>query len=99
VPTCEDVLAIRSIDEAFDLSSRKVRKRFTRHAEEAMDDEAISKETAMRVIGRGTPKSKDIDDNAGRQIGINFEADADFRRIRVKVSWELRYFVATVHTV
>ena len=115
VPTREDVLGIRSIDEAFDLSSRKVRKRevalirvavaerlirLTDHADDAMFDEANSEETAWYVISRGRARSKDIDQCAGRQVGINFEADDGYqRRIRVKVSWAVRYFVATVHTV
>lgn len=114
VPTRDDVLAIRSIEEAFDLSTRKVRKRevaliriaeledlirLTGHAEDAMDDEAIAGETVRFVIRRGTPKSKDVNETAGRQIGVNFEAAEELRGIRVKVSWQMGYFIATVHTV
>ena len=74
--------------------------RLTDHADDAMFDEAISEETMWYVVTRGRARSKDIDERAGRQIGINFEADdGRRRRIRVKVSWAVRYFVATVHTV
>jgi hypothetical protein len=115
VPTREDVLAIRSIEEAFDLSTHKVRKRevalirvaaaerlirLTSHADDAMDDEAIAEEIVLQTILHGRARSKDIDARSGRQIGINFEGDGrSERRIRVKVSWAVRYFVATVHTV
>lgn len=114
VPTRDDVLAIRSIEEAFDLSTRKVRKRevalirvaeredlirLTGHAEDAMDDEAIAEDAVRFVIRRGTPASKDVDETAGRQIGINFEGELDACELRVKVSWRLGYFVATVHTL
>ena len=114
MPTREDVLAIRSIEEAFDLTTTTVRKRevaliriaasedlieLTAHAEEAADDEAIADELVWRAIERGKPESKDVDEDAGRQIGINFEDEAGSRRIRVKVSWRIGYFIATVHTV
>ncbi|MEA2688093.1 MAG: hypothetical protein QOD51_700 [Candidatus Eremiobacteraeota bacterium] len=114
MPTREDVLAIRSIEEAFDLSTERVRKRevalirvaefedlirLTGHAEDAMDDEAIAEKTVRFVIRRGAPKSKDVDETAGRQIGVNFEAVVERRGIRVKVSWRMGYFVATVHTL
>lgn len=114
VPTREDVLAIRSIEEAFDLSTHRVRKRevavirvaeledlirLTGHAEDAMDEEAIAEETVRFVIRRGTPKSKDVNENGGRRIGVNFEAPVDRRGIRVKVSWRMGYFIATVHTL
>jgi hypothetical protein len=115
VPTREDVLAIRSIEEAFGLWTRKVTKRevalirvaaderlirFTRHAWDAADDENISDEAIRRTIQRATTRSKDLGDCAGRLIGINFDANPCLeRRIRAKVSWEVRYFIATVHTL
>lgn len=114
VPTREDVLAIRSIEEAFDLSTTKVRKRevalirvaeaeglirLTDHAERACDDESVAEELVWEVVQRGKARSKDVDACGGRQIGLNFDGQADRRRIRVKVSWQMRYFVATVHTL
>jgi hypothetical protein len=115
VPTREDVLRIRSIEEAFDLSTTKVRKhevalirvaererliRLTEHAKEAAQDEGIAHEWIWRTIRHGKARSKDCHEDFGRQIGLNLEAEADGRRIiRVKVSWRARYFIATVHTV
>lgn len=112
--TREDVLAIRSIEEAFDLSTTKVRKRevalirvaererlirLTEHAKEAAEDEGIARELIWRAIRYGRVRSKDCSEDRGRQIGLNFEAELDARSIRVKVSWKARYFVPTVHTL
>jgi hypothetical protein len=115
VPTREDVLAIRSIEEAFDLSTTRVRKRevaliraaeredlieLTAHAEDAADDEGIDEADIWGAVRRGSAGSKDRDRSKGRQIGVNFEADVRGpRRIRVKVSWDREYFIPTVHTV
>jgi len=116
VPTREDVLAIQSIEEAFDLSTRRVTKRevglvrvaereglikLTGHADDAIDDEAIPEELVWHTIRCGRARSKDNDELNGRQIGINFESvgDRSLIRLRVKVSWGLRYFIATVHTL
>jgi hypothetical protein len=115
VPTREDVLRIRSIEEAFDLSTTKVRKRevalirvaererlieLTDHAEDAADDEGIDEADIWGAVRRGSAGSKDRDERRGRQIGVNFEADVRGpRRIRVKVSWNRQYFIPTVHTV
>ena len=64
VPTREDVLAIRSIEEAFDLTTTKVRRRevalartacaerlirFTEHALDAMADERIAKRSGNKI--------------------------------------------------
>jgi hypothetical protein len=115
VPTREDVLAIRSIDEAFDLSTPKVGKRevslirvaererlirLTEHAEDAAVDDGIAEADIWGAVRRGPAGPKDRDESMGRQIGINFEADVrGRRRIRVKVSWDRTHFIPTVHTV
>ena len=115
MPTREDVLRIRSIEEAFDLSTTKLRKhevalirvaererliRLTVHARDAAEDEAIDREEIWNAVRSGTARSKDRDPAHERQVGVNFETVThDGRRIRVKVSWDLRYFIATVHTV
>ena len=116
VPTREDVLAIRSIEEAFDLSTPRVTKRevalvrvaaaeglirLTSHADDALDDEAIAEEIVWETIQRGKASSKDRDERFGRQIGLNFDSsERSLRdRLRVKVSWGLGYFIATVHTL
>jgi hypothetical protein len=115
VPTREDVLRIRSIEEAFDLSTTTVRKRevalirvaydanlldLTEHAIVEADDEMIPHASVRRVAGRGQAVSKDVDERSLRQIGINMEGDIpDRRRIRTKVSWEDGYYAVTVHTI
>jgi hypothetical protein len=115
VPTRADVLAIRSIDEAFDLSTTKVRRRevalirvalaegllrSTMHELYAAEDEQIPDAAIDSVIAFGKAISKDIDFHGTQQIGINFEGAADARRrIRTKVSWEDGYYVVTVHTI
>lgn len=114
VPTREDVLAVHSIDEAFDLWTRKPTRRevalirtaeaegmiwYTPHAADAADDESIPEEVVWHTVRRGDAKSKDVDDSAGRAIGINFESARIVQPIRAKVSWRVRYFIATVHTV
>jgi hypothetical protein len=75
VPTREDVLAIRSIDEAFDLTTTKpqhwevalIRTAlaeglfiFPQHAEDAADEEGIIEHDIQRVIRTGKAKSKDV---------------------------------------
>ena len=115
MPTREDVLAIRSIEDAFDLSTTKVRRnevalirvalvegmlRSTMHALYAAEDEQIPDDAIDDVIANGEAVSKDLRSDGVRQIGINFEGQADLRRrIRVKVSWEDGYYVVTTHTV
>jgi hypothetical protein len=115
VPTREDVLAIRSIEAAFDLSTRKVRKRevalirvaameglleLTEHAAMAADDESIPYAAVNAVVIGGRAASKDTGEAGDRQIGINFEGSIpDRRRIRTKVAWQDGYLVVTVHTV
>ena len=113
--TRDDVLGIRSIEEAFDLSTTKVRKRevalirvaeredlieLTTHAEDAAEDDGIAEADIWGAVRRGSAGPKDCDVRMGRQIGVNFEADVrGRRRIRVKVSWDREYFIPTVHTV
>jgi hypothetical protein len=115
VPTREDVLAIRTIDEAFDLWTAAVTKRevalirvaghaglldFTQHASIAADDERIPLAAVRRVIETARVRTKDIDQANERSIGINFEGMLpDRRRIRAKVSWDDGYLVVTVHTI
>ena len=115
VPTREDVLAIRSIDEAFDVSTTKIRKGevalirvaydanlldLTEHAIVEADDEMIPRSSVKRVAGRGKAMSKDVDERLERRIGINMEGDIlDRRRIRTKVSWDDGYFAVTVYTI
>jgi hypothetical protein len=115
VPTREDVLAIRSIEEAFDLSTTRIKRRevalirvalaeglliSTVHELYAADDELISETAVDRVIAAGKAASKEVDPDGSRQIGINFEGQVEARRtIRVKVSWEDGYYVVTVHLI
>jgi hypothetical protein len=88
VPTREDVLAIRSIEEAFDLSTTTVRKRevaliraaydgnllvLSEHAMVEADDEMIGYDSARKVAGTGKASSKDISEYGTRRIGLNME--------------------------
>jgi|ERR1700733_2097317 len=115
VPTREDVLAIRSIEEAFDLWTRMPTRRevalirvalderliaLTQHAWDAAAEESITEESVWRTVRRGSARSKDVDDHSGRQIGINFDGrPRGDREMRVKVSWQVRYFIPTVHSL
>jgi len=73
--------------------------KFSPHAERAAADEAIPQPAVWRVVREGAARSKDIVAQT-RRIGINFEGKIrGARRIRVKVSWVVRYVIATVHTV
>ena len=115
MPTREDVLAIRSIEEAFDLWTPAVTKRelalirvasagsliaMTEHAAVEADDELIPHPALWGVIERGRIRTKDRDPTGSRSIGINFEGMIpDRRRIRTKVSWDDGYLVVPVHTV
>ncbi|MDQ6943994.1 MAG: hypothetical protein M3169_15965 [Candidatus Eremiobacteraeota bacterium] len=114
MPTREDVLAIQTIEEAFDLWTPAVTKRelmlirvaarwnllmFTLHAVNEADDELIPLTTIRHVVEHARITTKDIDSAGKRSIGINFEGTLpDRRRIRAKVSWERGYFIVTVHT-
>lgn len=116
MPTREDVLAIRSIEDAFDFLTPRVTKRevalvrvaldedliaMTLHAYDALEDEMIPEEYACGTIRHGRARSKDRDAAAGRSVGLNFENTERLavRPLRVKVSWEVEYFIATVHTL
>ncbi len=115
VPTREDVLAIRSIEDAFDLWTSKVTRRevaliriaaaerlleIRHHADDAAGDESIAIEAIVDVVRYGKPASKDVDAYGSRQVGINFEGKISAkRRIRVKVSWDRRHYTVTVHTI
>ncbi len=114
MPTREDVLAIRTVEEAFDLWTTRVTKRelaliraashanlpkFTEHAGVEADDEMIPSAAVWRVIEHARCRTKDTDPAGERSIGINFEGTIpDQRRIRAKVSWDRGYFIVTVHT-
>ena len=115
MPSREDVLAIRSIEEAFDLSTTTVMPRelglirvaareglleIRRHASRAAADEDIPERDVVAAVRFGRPKRKDVDPVGLRQIGINFERTLrDGRRLRVKVSWDRRHYTVTVHTI
>jgi hypothetical protein len=115
VPTRDDVLAIRSIDDAFDLWTSKVTRRevaliriaaaeglleIRHHAHDAAEDESITIAAVVNVVRYGKPASKDVDAHGSRQVGINFEGKISAgHRIRVKVSWDRRHYTVTVHTI
>lgn len=115
MPTREDVLAIRSLEEAFDLWTPRVTKRevalirvasvwslveLTEHAAIEADDEMIPHSAVWGVIERARAKTKDLGQTGDRAVGVNFEGTIpDHRRIRTKVSWDDGYFIATVHTI
>jgi hypothetical protein len=115
VPTRDDVLAIRSIEDAFDLWTPKVTRRevaliriaaaeglleVSGHTRHAADDEFIAIAAVINVVRFGKPASKDVDPHGLREVGINFEGNIrSGRRIRVKVSWDRRHYTATVHTI
>ena len=115
MPTREDVLAIRTIEEAFDLWTARVTKRevaliraassanllkLTEHAAFETDEEMIPHPAVWQVIEHARVRSKDADPAGARSIGINFEATIpDRRRIRAKVSWDDGYLIVTVHTL
>ncbi|HEY6236088.1 MAG TPA: hypothetical protein VIW69_13385 [Candidatus Elarobacter sp.] len=73
---------------------------FTEHASIAADDEMIPLAAVRRVIEIAHGRTKDVDPDAERSIGINFEGTLpDRRRIRAKVSGDGGYLVVTVHTI
>ena len=91
VPTREDVLAIRSLDEAFDLWTPRMTRRevaliriaaaeglleIRHHAHDAAEDESIIIGEVVNVVRYGNPASKDVDAHGSRQVGINFEGKA-----------------------
>jgi hypothetical protein len=112
---CTDPRDVTCLAEAFDLTTTDVQQwelelislavslgvvRFSRQARQAAEDDSIPEPAIWRVINEGVPRSKDIIWYDKRQIGINFEGK---RRgggwIRVKVSWQLRYTIVTVHAL
>lgn len=115
MPTRADVLALRSIEDAFDLTTTVImpwelglirvaaRERLvdiTQHASLAAADEHIEEKEIIKTVRFGRAASKDVDLYGSRQVGINFERTVrDGRRIRVKVSWERRHYTVTVHTI
>jgi hypothetical protein len=106
---------VTCLAEAFDLTTTEIRQwelaliwiavslgivRFSRHAQQAAEDDSIPQPAIWRIINEGNPRSKDITSYGKRQVGINFEGK---RRgggwIRVKVSWQVRYTIVTVHAL
>ncbi len=90
VPTREDVLAIQSIEDAFDLTTTKVKRwevelirialaeglvKSTLHELDAAEDDLVPEPAVDRVIASGDAVSKDVDAWGPRQIGINFEGE------------------------
>jgi hypothetical protein len=85
----DDVLAIASIEAAFDHTNSRVSSRevdlvaaalaedlilLTEHAIDEADDEGIPQAGIWAIVGRGTPVSKDLEPgDSERQVGLNFE--------------------------
>jgi hypothetical protein len=111
----DDPRQVRSLADAFDLTTPEVQLRelhliwravderllrFDRHAQGATVDDAIPTSEVERVVVNGTSRSKDSGESPGRRVGINFEGRiAGGRWIRVKVSWLGGYVVVTVHAL
>jgi hypothetical protein len=112
---CTDPRDVKSLSDAFDLSTPDVLQweldliwtaeelgliRLSPHARYEARYDSIPFAAIWRVIRDGFPRSKDVTRLDNRQLGINFEGR---RRgggwIRAKVTWELRYVVATVHAL
>ena len=71
-----------------------------KHAVLAAKDDAITPDQILNVIAVGIPTTKDLETSKTRQPGVNFEGRAGgARKIRVKVSWDGRYYVVTVHSI
>jgi hypothetical protein len=112
---CTDPRDVSCLEEAFDLTTPSILPWeleliwsavaldvmiLSNHAWRAAADESIPKAAVWRVVREGRPSSKDISSLGFRKVGINFEGKIrGGRRIRAKVSWQLRYVVATVHTL
>jgi hypothetical protein len=112
---CTDPRDVRSIEEAFDIATPAVLQWeleliwgavelgvlvLSPHAERAAEDDSIPLPAIRRVIRDGVARSKDILPGRHRHVGINFEGKKRGGGwIRVKVSWLVRYIVATVHAV
>lgn len=110
---CTDPREVKSLADAFDLTTTEplvweidlIRQaedgrsiHLSSHADDAARDDSIPVAAIWRVIRDGVPRSKDVTRNRGRQIGINFEGKRrGGGRLRTKVTWQVRYVVATVH--
>jgi hypothetical protein len=112
---CTDPRDVACLAEAFDLTTTEVLPwelkliwraeelnviRFSAHATRAARDDSVVPAAVWRAIREGVPRSKDVTRDQKRQVGINFEGK---RRgggwIRAKVTWQVRYVVATVHAL
>jgi len=105
---------VASLDDAFDLTTTAILQweleliwtavglgimEISDHADQAAADDAVPSAAMFRVIRQGVPRSKDVG-GASRRIGINFEGKLrGGRRIRIKVSWQMRYVIVTVHAL
>lgn len=112
---CTDPRDVKSLADAFDLTTTEpliweidlIRKaeeiglaELSSHARRAARDDSIPVAAVWRVVREGAPRSKDTTRARDRQIGINFEGK---RRgggwIRAKMTWQIRYVIATVHAL
>ena len=112
---CTDPRDVTHLEEAFDLGTPDIRQWeleliwaavelklmiLSNHASRAAEEESVPEAAVWRVIREGSASSKDIDAPGRRKVGINFDGKIRGGRwIRAKVSWQVRYVVATVHTV
>jgi hypothetical protein len=112
---CTDPRQVTCLEEAFDLSTSDVLQWeleliwtaealqliiLSPHARRAADDDTIPAKAVWRVIREGIPRSKDVERNGGRKVGINFEGKRGRDGwLRTKVTWQRRYVVATVHAL
>ena len=107
---CTDPRDVRCLAEAFDIATIDILQWeldlvwravelgvdiVSQHAWQAAEDEFDPHTVSY---DRGTA-SKDIG-SANRRIGINFEGKLRGGRwIRIKVSWQMRYVIVTVHAL
>ncbi len=102
---CTDPRDVRSIEEAFDLTTTDVVQweleliwrsvelgvlQLSPHARRAAEDDSIPIPAIWRIVREGPARLKDVLPDGQRHIGINFEGK---RRgggwLRVKVSWRI----------
>ena|ERR1700736_126715 len=111
---CTDPRDVACLDDAFDLTTTAILQweleliwaavglgiiEISDHADRAAADDAVPSAAMFRVVREGTPRSKDIG-RANRRVGINFEGKLRGGRwIRIKVSWQMRYVIVTVHAL
>jgi hypothetical protein len=112
---CTDPRGVRSLAEAFDITTASVLQWeleliwravelgvivLSGHARQAAKDDSVPVPAIWRIVREGTARSKDIALGDVRHVGINFEGKKRGGGwVRVKVSWLLRYIVVTVHAL